>query len=117
MAAELRRLLESEFDVAGVVGDGHALLREAEALAPDAIVTDIVMPRMDGVEALKQIRKDRPQARVVMVSAIDQREKLQECIEAGAIDFIVKPFDKETLTRFLNKMYLHTDEERQGTSS
>ncbi len=58
---------------------------------------DIVMPEMDGVEALRVIRDEDPQARVVMISAIDQRAKLNECIQLGALDFIVKPFDKQRL--------------------
>ena len=58
---------------------------------------DIVMPEMDGVEALRAIRGEDPQARVVMISAIDQRAKLNECIQLGALDFIVKPFDKQRL--------------------
>ena len=68
---------------------------------------DIVMPRMDGVSALKRLVDYDPTARVVMVSAVDQKEKLAVCIETGAIDFIVKPFDKSRLRRFFDK-YLDT---------
>jgi CheY-like chemotaxis protein len=69
-------------------------------LAPDLVTLDIVMPEMDGVEALRTIRGADPQARIVMVSAVDQRAKLAECIQLGAHDFIVKPFDREALGRF-----------------
>lgn len=61
---------------------------------------DIVMPEMDGVEALRAIRQEAPDAKVVMISAIDQRAKLTECIQLGALDFIVKPFDKQQLLSF-----------------
>jgi DNA-binding NarL/FixJ family response regulator len=90
MAAELRRLLESEFDVAGVVGDGHALLREAEALAPDAIVTDIVMPGLDGIAATAILLAQHPNARVVLVTAHDDPELAERGHEAGALACVPK---------------------------
>ena len=70
---------------------------------PDLVTLDIVMPKMDGVSALKQIIRDDPQARVVMVSAVNQKGKLAECIQAGAVDFIVKPFEKASLRSFFKK--------------
>ena len=69
----------------------------------DLVTMDIVMPKMDGVSALRQLRQECPEARVVMVSAVDQREKLTECIRLGVIDFIVKPFDKIRLKSFFEK--------------
>ncbi|HKZ08748.1 MAG TPA: response regulator transcription factor [Methylomirabilota bacterium] len=90
VAAELRRLLESEFDVAGVVGDGHALLREAEALAPDAIVTDIVMPGLDGIAATAILLARHPDARVVLVTAHDDPELAERGHEAGALAYVAK---------------------------
>ena len=94
---------EAGWQVAGEAKDGEeavALYREER---PDLVTLDIVMPRLDGVCALKQIVKHDPRARVVMVSAVNQREKLAECIGAGAIDFIVKPFDKASLLRFFQR--------------
>jgi two-component system chemotaxis response regulator CheY len=70
---------------------------------PDLVTLDIVMPELDGVEALRRLRTDDPAARVVMVSAVDQRAKLRECIGLGAIDFVVKPFDKERLMSLFAK--------------
>lgn len=70
---------------------------------PDLVTMDIVMPEMDGVEALKRIREMDPEARVCMVSAVDQREKLMECIRLGAVDFIVKPFEKSRLISLFEK--------------
>jgi two-component system chemotaxis response regulator CheY len=64
---------------------------------------DIVMPKLDGVSVLRQIREESPDARIVMVSAVDQRGKLTECIKLGALDFIVKPFDKSRLKSFFLK--------------
>jgi two-component system chemotaxis response regulator CheY len=67
------------------------------------VTLDIVMPTMDGVETLRAIRHEAPDARVCMISAIDQREKLSECIRLGAIDFIVKPFTKARLLSLFEK--------------
>jgi len=70
---------------------------------PEMVTLDMVMPEMDGLAALKAIRAIDPQARVVMVSAVDQKAKLNECIMSGAIDFIVKPFDSARLSAFFTR--------------
>lgn len=72
---------------------------------PDLVTLDMVMPKRDGVATLRAIRELNPDAKVVMVSAVNQKEKLHECIEIGAMDFIVKPFDPERL-RSLFERYL-----------
>jgi two-component system chemotaxis response regulator CheY len=74
--------------------EGLALYRQHR---PDLVTLDIVMPEMDGVQTLRELRAEDPAARIVMVSAVDQRAKLRECFGAGAADFVVKPFDKERL--------------------
>ena len=61
---------------------------------------DPSMPKLDGVSVLRQIKQEDPDAMVVMVSAVDQKGKLTECIQLGAADFIVKPFDKDRLRSF-----------------
>ena len=73
---------------------------------PFSLVTmDIVMAGIDGLEALTRIRRLDPEARVVMVSAINQKSKLSACIDAGAMDFIVKPFDANRFEKFLSDRY------------
>ena len=89
--------------VAGEADNGEAGLALYRELRPDLTTLDIVMPKMDGVTALRKIREEDPQAKVVMVSAVDQKGKLTECIALGAIDFIVKPFDKARLNSFFRK--------------
>jgi two-component system chemotaxis response regulator CheY len=71
----------------------------------DLVTMDIVMPGIDGLEALTRIRRIDPEARVVMVSAINQKSKLSACIDAGAIDFVVKPFDAIRFEKFLGDRY------------
>lgn len=60
---------------------------------PDLVTLDMVMPEMDGLAALKAIRGQHPNASIVMVSAVNQKEMLKQCIASGAVDFVVKPFD------------------------
>lgn len=73
---------------------------------PFSLVTmDIVMAGIDGLEALTRIRRIDPNARVVMVSAINQKSKLSACIDAGAMDFVVKPFDANRFEKFLADRY------------
>ena len=94
---------EMGWEVVGEAANGEEAVSRFRELLPDLMTLDIVMPKMDGVSALRQIRQEHPQAKVVMVSAVDQKEKLSECIRLGAVDFIVKPFDKTRLKNFFEK--------------
>jgi two-component system chemotaxis response regulator CheY len=91
------------WQIAGEAANGVECVARYRELKPDLVTLDIVMPEMDGVETLRTLRREDPEARVVMVTAIDQRAKLSECIQLGAIDFVVKPFDKQRLTSMLQK--------------
>ncbi len=95
------------WEVAGEATNGEEAVELYRKESPDLVTLDIVMPKMDGVTALKHVLAADPQAQVVMISAVDQKEKLSECIGTGAIDFIVKPFDSARLRRFFEK-YLAT---------
>lgn len=88
---------QAGWEIAGEAATGAEAVARYRELKPDLVTLDIVMPEMDGVEALRTIREEDPEARVVMVSAIDQRAKLTECIQLGARDFVVKPFDRQAL--------------------
>jgi len=102
---------EAGWEIAGEAANGQEAVARYSELGPDLVTLDIVMPTMDGVEALREIRRVDPMARVVMVSAVDQREKLTECIRLGATDFIVKPFDKSSLREVFDR--LNRDDRRE----
>jgi two-component system chemotaxis response regulator CheY len=70
---------------------------------PDLVTLDMVMPEMDGLSALKAIRGSYPDANVVMVSAVNQKELLRSCITEGAMDFVIKPFDPAQLQAFFER--------------
>jgi two-component system chemotaxis response regulator CheY len=104
MRSRIRDIAQaSGWEVAGEAADGVEAVRLFQAERPDLMTLDIVMPEMDGVEVLKRVRDLDPEAQVVMISAVDQREKLAQCIDLGAIDFIVKPFDGERLRKLFGK--------------
>src|SRR5579859_4220161 len=95
--------LDAGWEIAGEAANGEEGLAQYRQLRPDLMTLDIVMPKMDGLAVLRQIRQEDPQAKIVMVSAVDQKGKLTECIRLGAVDFIVKPFDKARLKSFFAK--------------
>ena len=80
------------FVIAGEAENGVEAVRLYRELKPDLTTMDIVMPQMDGITALKEIVRSDPAAKVVMWSALGQDALIAEAIEAGARDFIVKPF-------------------------
>jgi two-component system, chemotaxis family, chemotaxis protein CheY len=93
----MRNMLRGIFEGAGhqVVGeaaDGAEAVEQYRALQPDLVMMDIVMPNMTGIEALRQITSQDPNACVVMCSALGQDALVMEAVQAGARDFIVKPF-------------------------
>ncbi len=94
---------EAGWDVVAEATNGREGLARYAEHRPDLVTLDIVMPELDGVETLRELRAADPNARVVMVSAVDQRAKLRECFALGALDFVVKPFDKERLLSMFGK--------------
>jgi two-component system chemotaxis response regulator CheY len=84
--------VESGFEIAGEASDGLEAVEQYKALSPDLTTMDIVMPERNGIEALKEIVRIDPEARVVICSALGQESLIIEAIEAGAKDFIIKPF-------------------------
>ncbi len=90
----------SGWNIVAEAKNGEEAVLLYEQHKPDLVTLDMVMPKMDGLNALVAIRKIDSQAQVVMISAVDQKEKLSKCIESGAIDFIVKPFDSARLKTF-----------------
>lgn len=94
MRTLIRKALEPlGYDVVGEAENGAQAITMARELKPDLMTLDIVMPEMDGITALERIRKEEPGIRVVMVTAVDQREYMQKAMRLGIADFIVKPFD------------------------
>jgi len=85
-------------------GDGAEAVRKYKAARPDVVLMDITMPVMDGVQAVREIRKEDPNARIVMCSALGQQSMIIEALKAGARDFIVKPYQSDRLLAAVQKL-------------
>ncbi|SRR6266702_8034537 len=92
------------FEVVGEAGNGLEALERYRELRPDVTTMDIVMPFKSGIEATRDIVKLDPKAVVVMCSALGQESLVMEAIEAGASDFIVKPFRGEDVLSVVKKV-------------
>ena len=104
MRQRIKEIAESAgWIVVGQAKDGEEAVAIYQREQPDLVTLDIVMPKVDGVQTLNRLIEYDPQAQVVMISAVNQKAKLAECIHAGAIDFIVKPFEKVTLRNYFEK--------------
>jgi len=95
---------EAGWQVVGEAGDGQRAVELYGELRPDLVTMDLVMPVMGGLDALRLIRTIDPAAQVVVVTAVDQKETLMDSIREGAMDFIVKPFERERVLGLLRKL-------------
>ena len=96
-------LTEAGYEVVGEAENGAVAVSKYRELKPDLTTMDITMPEMDGLAALKEIRSGDPAARVVMCSAMGQQSMVIESIQAGAKDFIVKPFQPDRVLEAVQK--------------
>lgn len=96
-------LTKNGFEVVGEASDGAQAFEKYQELRPDLVTLDITMPEMDGIEALKKIRGVDPTARVIMCSAMGQQAMVIDAIQAGAKDFIVKPFQADRVIEAVKK--------------
>lgn len=104
MRMKLKDILEKNgFEVIAEAQNGVEAIEKYKTEKPDLVTMDITMPEMDGVTALKGIKEINSNAKVVMCSAMGQQSMVMDAIKAGAIDFIVKPFDSDRVIQSLNK--------------
>jgi two-component system chemotaxis response regulator CheY len=85
-------LTQAGLDVVGEASSGQEAVEKYKELKPDLVTMDIIMPQMGGIDAVRAITEYDPQARVLMCSAMGQQSLVAEAIQAGAKDFVVKPF-------------------------
>ena len=101
----LRNLIESNgYTVVGEAENGEIGFLRYKELKPDIVTMDITMPQMDGIESLSLIKHENPDAKVIMVTAAGQKEKMVEALKRGADDFITKPFEENEILTALGHM-------------
>ncbi len=96
-------LTKNGYEVVGEAQDGGQAIEKYKELKPDLITMDITMPEMDGISALKEIKKLDGNAKVIMCSAMGQQAMVIDAIQAGAKDFIVKPFQADRVIEAIKK--------------
>ena len=104
-----RRILKEIITKAGheVIGeavDGEEGYLKYKELRPDLVTLDITMPKMDGLEALQLIRKEDEKAKIIMITAAGQKEKMTQAIKYGASEFLAKPYEAEEVAALIDKV-------------
>ena len=97
-------LSKNGYNVIGEAENGAVAVDKYNELKPDLVLMDITMPEMDGIQALKKIRANDGNACVIMCSAMGQQAMVIESIQAGAKDFIVKPFQADRVIEAVKKV-------------
>ncbi|HJV45611.1 MAG TPA: response regulator [Bacillota bacterium] len=97
-------LTKNGVEVVGEAANGNEAVDKYKELSPDIVTMDITMPEKDGISAVKEIRSLNPQAKIIMCSAMGQQPMVLEAIQAGAKDFIVKPFQPDRVMESIKKV-------------
>lgn len=85
-------------------GDGIEGVKAYQKIKPDLVTMDVNMPRADGIQALRAILKINPQAKVIMITSVEEKHIVQDAIKLGARDYVVKPFDRSNVPLIINKV-------------
>lgn len=96
-------LTKNGYEVVGEAADGVQAVEKYQELKPDLVTMDITMPEKDGIAALKEIKEINAGAKVIMCSAMGQQAMVIDAIQAGAKDFIVKPFQPDRVIEAISK--------------
>lgn len=95
----LTRLLQKDFDVLGTAMDGHSLVEMARRKRPEVIVTDLTMPSMNGIQAMRVLRKERSSAKILVVTMHSELPMIEEAFRAGASGIVIKASSPEEFVR------------------
>lgn len=110
-----RLLTQHGYQIAGEAENGRAAFEKYKDLRPDAVTMDIIMPEVDGIQGLKDILSFDKQTKVIMISAIDQKESLLEAIRQGAADYVVKPFEDDRMVAAMKNIFDENQKDAGGS--
>jgi two-component system chemotaxis response regulator CheY len=105
MRMRLREILAKEFNILGEASNGQEAIELYPQYMPDFVTLDITMPLVSGIQALQALLSNFPAARVVIVSAVGQKQIVFEALSLGAKDFIVKPFEPERVLKAVKRLF------------
>lgn len=101
----LKKILEGRgYEVVGMAENGLQAVTQYKELKPDLVTMDIIMPQMNGLQALQMLRSVDPAVSVVMVSSMSSQESVMDCVKAGAKNYILKPFEEEKVIEVIEKV-------------
>ena len=108
-----------DIEVVGEAGDGQEAIAQAEALEPDVILMDLVMPGMDGIEAIRQITASDPRPRILVLTSFASDDKVFPAIKAGALGYLLKDSEPADLVQAIQQVHrgepsLHPSIAQQG---
>jgi two-component system, chemotaxis family, chemotaxis protein CheY len=104
MRVTLRNILtKSGYEIAGEASNGRESVELYQQMQPDLVTMDITMPEMDGISAVRRIRELNPDAKIIMCTAMGQKNMVMEAVAAGARDFIIKPFQPDKVLESVQK--------------
>ena len=98
-------LVENGMEIVGEADTGAKAVEKYAELRPDLVTMDIIMPEMNGIDAVRKIQEFDSQAKIVMCSALGQQALVQEAIAAGARDFLIKPFNAARVVEVIAKVF------------
>jgi len=97
-------LTQNGYEVVGEAENGLRAVTRYQELSPDVVTMDITMPEMDGIAAVREIKKIDSEAKIIVCSAMGQQTMIIEAVRAGAVDFIVKPLQEDRVMEALKKV-------------
>ena len=106
MRKKLRTILEEAgCEVVGEAEDGDEAVNLSRILKPDLVTMDIVMNRMNGIDATRELKHECPNIKVIMITQMAKPSNVKESMRAGAVNFIIKPFDAQSVTRIVKNIF------------
>ena len=96
-------LIDSGYEIVGEASDGMEAVGMFKEMNPDLVSMDILMPEKNGIEAIREIIEINPEAKIVVVTGVEQKESLEKALAAGAVDHIFKPFEADQVISVFQK--------------
>ncbi len=95
-------ILNSKHELVGEASNGPEVVEKFVSSKPDVLLLDLVMPEKDGFTVLKEIKETNPDAKIIMITVLDDKRMIQDCISAGALAYIIKPFTADDVLKSIS---------------